>query len=69
MQTQSVCGEEFVLCALTFMTSSQAGLVSVGAVLHFMVRPVHSKYFDISDQIDAKELAEKTAAENQILEK
>ena len=51
------------------MTSSQAGLVSVGAVLHLMVRPVHSKYFDISDQIDAKELAEKTAAENKILEK
>jgi len=48
---------------------TMAGLVSVGAVLHLMVRPVHSKYFDISDQIDAKELAEKTAAENKILEK
>ena len=51
----------------------QAGLVSVGAVLHMMVRPVHSKYFDISDQIDTKEqVAEKDRpidAENKILEK
>ena len=34
---------------------SQAGLVSVGAGLHFMVRPVNSKYFDLSEEIDAKE--------------
>ena len=33
----------------------QAGLVSVGAGLHFMVRPVNSKYFDLSEEIDAKE--------------
>ena len=56
-----------ILCALTFLTSVQAGLVSVGAVLHFMVRPVHSKYFDISDQMDAKE--KPVDANNKILEK
>jgi len=34
---------------------TMAGLVSVGAGLHFMVRPVNSKYFDLSEEIDAKE--------------
>ena len=60
-----------ILDALTFITSTQAGLVSVGAVLHLMVRPVPSKYFDISEQIDAKEDADKrqTDTENKILEK
>ena len=60
--------EEKLFCALSlFLTSVQAGLVSVGAVLHFMVRPVHSKYFDISDQMDAKE--KQVDANNKILEK
>ena len=53
------------------MTSVQAGLVSVGAFLHLMVRPVHSKYLDMSEQIDAKEAVEKRRidAEKKILEK
>jgi hypothetical protein len=36
---------------------AQAGLVSVGAVLHLMVRPVHSKYFELSEKIEKEEEA------------
>lgn len=36
-------------------TPSQAGLVSCAALLHTLVTPVNTKYFDISDKIEAEE--------------
>jgi hypothetical protein len=30
---------------------TMAGLVSVAAMLHFMVKPVNSKYFEMSEKI------------------
>jgi len=30
---------------------TMAGLVSVAAMLHFMVKPVNKKYFEISDKV------------------
>ena len=48
--------QNFIIMAFQYSNHLlQAGLVSVGAGLHFMVRPVNSKYFDLSEEIDAKE--------------
>ena len=41
-----------------------AGLVSVAAMLHFMVKPVNTKYFDLSEQIEAKEFDAKDKKPN-----
>ena len=34
---------------------TMAGLVSVAAMLHFMVKPINSKYFDMSERLEEKE--------------
>ena len=57
-----------MLCNFVFLIFTQAGLVSVSALLHFMVRPVQSKYFDLSDLVDAKE-GKSVGDNNKILEK
>ena len=43
---------------------TMAGLVSVAAMLHFMVKPVNTKYFDLSEQIEAKEFDAKDKKPN-----
>ena len=56
------------MCNFALLIFTQAGLVSVSALLHFMVRPVQSKYFDLSDLVDAKEV-KSVGDNNKILEK
>ena len=34
---------------------TMAGLVSVAAMLHFMIKPVNSKYFDMSEKLEESE--------------
>jgi len=34
---------------------TMAGLVSVAAMLHFMVKPINTKYFDMSEKLEEKE--------------